>query len=144
MVLKMPYTIKSCVQQWRTSVFGGPSSDAPHRLNRKWKNTIKRWCTHNQVLIAINLKKKWLLNVYLLFKTDIHSFTQSRCWQSFPLSMCIERGNPHNTETDQMASRPADEYGVFPKHLTKNWVLQIHTLKNPVFHLFLSRQNYVY
>ena len=39
---------KRCVQQWSNNVFGGPSSDAPHRLN-EWGSSVKlgtaEWAT---------------------------------------------------------------------------------------------------
>ena len=41
---------KSCIQQWRTNAFGGPSSDAPHRLNEWMKVHVLKWGKLHNVL----------------------------------------------------------------------------------------------
>ena len=50
--LKLQCLVISCVQQWRTNVFGGPSSDAPHRLNEM---TCRTWLVADCVQDPVNL-----------------------------------------------------------------------------------------
>ena len=50
--LKLQCLVISCVQQWRTNVFGGPSSDALHRLNEM---TCRTWLVADCVQDPVNL-----------------------------------------------------------------------------------------